>query len=394
MKYLLIIFDGMADEPIDELDGATPMQVAKTPFMDQLAEQGRVGVVYTTPEEMQPGSDITNMNILGYDPQEFYTGRAPLEAASLEIPLDPKDVAFRCNLVSTDGKLMLDSSAGHISTEEARILIDLVSEKLSTQFIRFYPGMSYRHIMVWRDGSDNVHTTAPYKFVGKPFADYLPEGDGEEKLRELILDSYEILSEHVINQRRIDEDHQPANMIWFWGEGRQPDIPSFFSRYGLKASVVAAVDLIRGFGRMVGMRVIDVPGATGYIDTNYAGKGQYALAALQDSDFVWVHVEAADEAGHEQKLDKKIEAIERMDAETLGTIMHGLEKTREDVRILLLPDHPTPLATGGHTSNPVPFVLYDSTNKQRNSLPFDENAVEESEFRIEEGHRLIDLLLE
>ncbi len=394
MKYVLVIFDGMADEPIDELDGQTPMQAATKPYMDNLAARGRVGVAHTTPSGMQPGSDITNMNILGYDPAKYYTGRAAIEAASLQIPIEPSDVAFRCNLVSTDGTVMIDSSADHIPTGDARVLVELVNSKLSTRHIRFYPGVSYRHITVWGGGSDNVKTTPPYKIIGEPLIDHLPIGDGEEKLRQLILDSYEILDQHPINRRRVDEGHQPANMIWFWGEGRQPNMPTFFSRFGLQSSVVAAVDLIRGLGRLLGMKIVDVPGATGYIDTNYLGKGQYALDALDNSDFVWVHVEAADEAGHEGRLDAKIEAIERMDVEVLGTILNGLENSKEDFKLLLLPDHPTPILNGGHTSDPVPFIIYDSTNEQANTLPFDERALEESRLRVEEGYRLIQLLLD
>lgn len=394
MKYLLIIFDGMADEPLADLDGKTPMQVARKPFMDDIAGRGTVGIVHTTPEGMQPGSDITNMGILGYDPHKYYTGRAPIEAASLEIPLDPMDVAFRANLVATDGNVITDSSAGHVSTEEARELIALIDQKLSTRKIKFYPGVSYRHIMVWRDGSDDVHVTAPYKIHNKPFADYLPKGDGEDALRQLIYDSLELLDNHPINRRRKDEGHQPANMLWFWGQGRQPDLPSFFSLHGMTGSVVAAVDLIRGLGRMVGLKVYDVPGATGYVDTNYLGKGQHALAALQDRDFVWVHVEAADEAAHEGKLDLKIEAIENMDRLVLGTILESLGESREEFRILLLPDHPTPTATQSHSSDPVPFILYSSNDNKDNHVPFDERAVEDAKLRVEEGHRLIERLFE
>ncbi|MBI2842454.1 MAG: cofactor-independent phosphoglycerate mutase [Armatimonadetes bacterium] len=394
MKYLLIVFDGMADEPLAELDLKTPMQVARKPYMDDIARRGVVGAVRTTPEGMQPGSDITNMSILGYDPARYYTGRAPIEAASLQIPMEQSDVAFRANLVATDGAVITDSSAGHISSEEARELIDLIDGKLSTRKIKFYPGVSYRHIMVWRDGSDDVQVTAPYKIHNKPFEDYLPVGDGEEKLRQLIYDSLELLDSHPINRRRRDEGKQPANMLWLWGQGRQPSLVSFLGLHGLTGSVVAAVDLIRGLGRLVGLKVLDVPGATGYVDTNYLGKGQYALEALRDRDFVWVHVEAADEAAHEGKLDLKIEAIESMDKLVLGTILNGLGRAGEDFRLLLLPDHPTPVATQSHTDTPVPFVLYSSTRDRANRAPYDERAVEETSLHVDEGYRLIDLLFE
>ena len=394
MKYLLVVFDGIADEPCSGLDGKTPMQVARKPFADDLAKRGLVGVVRTTPPGMQPGSDVTNMSILGYDPRMYYTGRGPLEAASLEVPLELRDIAFRANLVSTDGTVITDSSAGHISTDEARELISLLDQKLSTQKIRFYPGVSYRHIMVWRDGSDEVQTMAPYKIQDKPFGQYLPTGNGEQKLRQMTYDSLELLDEHPINRRRRDRGEAPANMLWFWGQGRQPDIPSFLGEHGITGSVVAAVDLIRGLGRMVGLRVVDVPGATGYTDTNYLGKGQFALSALEDRDFVWVHVEAADEAAHEGNLDEKIKAIENMDRLVLGTILDGLAASKQEFRILLLPDHPTPIATRSHSDTPVPFVLYSSYAERTSRVPFDERALDESELRIEEGHRLIERLLQ
>lgn len=394
MKYLLIIFDGMADEPLAELDGKTPMQVAKTPHMDALASMGKIGAANTTPEGMMPSSDVTNMGILGFDPLKYYKGRGAIEAASLEIPMETTDAAFRTNLVSTDGVNMIDSSAGHITTEEARELIAVIDQKLSTNVIKFYPGVSYRHIMIWRGGSDNVHCTAPYKFHNKPFRDYLPEGDGESKFRSLIEDSYEILDSHPINQRRRDEGHLPANMIWFWGESRLPDIPSFFREYGKTGAVVAGVDLIKGLGRMVGLKLIDVPGVTGYVDTNFLGKGQYALAALNDVDFVWVHVEAPDEAGHESDIEKKIKAIEDCDSMVLGTILNGLKKNQTDARILLMPDHPTPIATGSHSTDKVPFLLFDSTKPGSNTLLMDERGAQDTKLIVDFTPDLMKMLLE
>lgn len=393
MKYLLIVFDGMADEPLAELGGKTPMQVAKKPYMDDLAARGIVGAANTTPEGMLPGSDVTNMGILGYDPKEFYKGRGAIEAASLEIPMEMADAAFRTNLVSTDGEVIVDSSAGHVTTEEARELIGLIDQKLSTNVIKFYPGVSYRHIMIWRGGSDNVHCTAPYKIHGEPLREHMPEGDGDAKLIRMIEDSYEILDNHPINRRRRDEGLLPANMIWFWGESRLPEIPSFSRRFGVAGAVVAAVDLIRGLGRMVGLRVINVPGATGYVDTNYLGKGQCAAAALDSHDFVWVHVEAPDEAGHEKDIDKKIRAIQECDEKVLGTILDGIKKREIDVRILLMPDHPTPIATGSHSGAKVPFILFDSTKPERNILPFDERAVEETKVVVEYTPDLMRMLL-
>lgn len=394
MKYILIIFDGMADEPLDELDGRTPLQTARTPYMDDLAGRSRIGAARTTPEGMQPGSEITNMGILGYDPRVYYRGRGAIEAAGLGVPLDGSDVAFRANLVSTDGELMLDSSAGHVSTDEAQELIALIDSKLSTGVIRFYPGVSYRHIMVWRGGSDDVHCTAPYKIHGKPFRDFLPEGDGDSKLISIIYDSLEILDNHPINRRRRDEGKLPANMLWFWGESRMPDMPAFATRFGLTGAVVAAVDLIRGLGRLVGLKVINVPGATGYVDTNYAGKGRAAAEALDTFDFVWVHIEAPDEAGHEGDIDKKIRAIEDCDQKALGTLLDGIKQRGLDVRILLMPDHPTPIATGSHSSEMVPFMLFDSTAPEKNILPMDERAVHETKLVVEHAPDLMKLLLE
>lgn len=394
MKYLLIIFDGMADEPLAELDGKTPLQVAKTPYMDELASKGKIGAVNTTPQGMAPGSDVTNMGILGFDPLKYYKGRGAIEAASLEIPMDTKDAAFRTNLVSTDGEKMIDSSAGHVTTEEARELIAVIDQKLSTNVIKFYPGVSYRHIMIWRGGSDAVHCTAPYKIHGEPFRKHMPEGDGDSKLKSLIEDSYEILDAHPINHKRREEGHLPANMIWFWGESRLPAIPSFLREHGKPGAVVAAVDLIKGLGRMVGLRVIDVPGATGYVDTNYLGKGQYAVNALRDNDFVWVHVEAPDEAGHESNIEKKIRAIEDCDAKVLGTILDGVKKSGTDVRILLMPDHPTPIATGAHSSEKVPFLLFDSTKPERNNLPMDERGAQDTSLVVEFAPDLMKMLLE
>lgn len=391
---MLIIFDGMADEPLAELDGKTPLQAARTPNIDRLAQSGLVGAARTVPEGMYPGSDVTNMGILGYDPREFYTGRGAIEAASLEIPVRPRDAVFRTNLVATDGELMLDSTAGHVTTEEARELIGAVDAKLSTSAIRFYPGVSYRHIMVWADGSAEVRCTAPYKFHGQPFSQHYPEGDGAARLISMIQDSYEILNNHPVNRGRVDSGKLPANMIWFWGESRAPSLPSFLTRFGKTGAVVGAVDLIRGLGRMVGLKVIDVPGATGYLDTNYLGKGQHAVEALKRYDFVWVHVEAPDEAGHDKDAARKIEAIEQCDSKVLGTILAGVAETDIDVRILLMPDHPTPIATGSHSSEMVPFVLFDSSRPRRGELPFDESAVTASKIVIENTTDLIKMLFE
>ncbi len=394
MKYLLIIFDGMADEPLAELDGRTPMQVARTPNMDEIASKGVIGAANTTPFGMSTSSDVTNMGILGFDPLKYYKGRGAIEAASLEIPMQTRDAAFRMNLVSTDGEKMIDSSADHVSTAEARELVKALDEKLSTNVIKFYPGVSYRHIMIWRGGSDNVHCTAPYKIHGEDFAQYLPQGDGDSKLRSIIEDSYEILDAHPVNRKRRDEGHLAANMVWFWGESRLPEIPSFLSMTGLSGSVVAGVDLIKGLGRMVGLNVIDVPGATGYVDTDFLSKANCALAELDKKDFVWVHVEAPDEAGHEKDIEKKIKAIEDCDHKVLGTILNGVKAKGYDVRILLMPDHPTPIATGAHSPEKVPFLLYDSTKPAQNNLPMDERGALETKLVVDFTPELMKMLLD
>jgi len=392
IKYILLVPDGMADRPLDELEGKTPMQVARKPNMDYLAANGKVGAVYTIPPGMDPGSDVAAMSLLGYDPRKYYAGRAPIEAAAMQIALDAKDVAFRCNLVSSDGETMVDYSGGHVSTEEARELITLVNEKLGTTKISFYPGVSYRHIMVWRGGSPDVKTTPPHDIIGKPIRDYLPEGDGEQLLRGLVFDSLELLDSHPINQRRRGEGKPPANMIWLWGQGFSLNLPSFFGKTGLTGAVIAGVDLVRGLGMAAGLKAPKVPGATGYLDTNYEGKADYALDALREVDFVLVHVEAPDEAGHNGDIDAKIEAIESVDKRVLGRLLDGL-KGVERFRILVVPDHVTPISIRTHASDPVPFALFSSFEPGETNLPFDERAVPETKVRVEEGFRLIELLL-
>lgn len=391
-KYILLVPDGMADRPLEELDGKTPMQAARKPNMDRLAAAGRVGAVHTIPEGMNPGSDVAAMSLLGYDPRKYYSGRAPIEAVSMRIPLDRSDVAFRTNLVSSDGNSISDHSGGHISTEEARELITLVNEKLGTGRISFYPGVSYRHIMVWRGGSPDVKTVPPHDILGEPIEGYLPEGDGDSTLRKLIFDSLEILDGHPINRRRRDEGKLPANMVWFWGQGRSLDLPNFLAKTGKTGAVIAAVDLVKGLGRAVGLDAPSIPGATGYLDTNYEAKARYALDALAKKDFVLIHVEAPDEAGHLGDIDAKIQAIENVDKRVLGLLLDGLKDT--NFRILIAPDHVTPISIRTHGSDPVPFMLLSSSEEVTSGLPFDERAVEETKLRVEDGFRLIELLLE
>ena len=396
MKYIMLVPDGAADDPLPELDGRTPLEAARTPNLDRLANKGRVGSVLTVPEGMYPGSDVANMALLGYDPKRYFTGRGPIEAAALEVPLETRDVAMRCSLVSTDGVTMLDYSSGHVSTEEARPLIALAQEKFGSRRFTFFPGVQYRHILRWTDGETNLRTIPPHDIQGKPLAPNLPVGEGEDLLRRLIFDSLELLDDHPVNRRRRDDGKAAANTLWPWGQGRATVLPSFFKERGLTGAVITAVDLVRGLGRCAGMRVIDVPGATGYIDTNYRGKADYTLAALdQGIDFVYLHIESPDESGHEGNLDHKIRSIEDIDRFVVGPLIEGFATRREAFRIIVVPDHATPIALRTHRSGPVPFLLYDSSNEKTGShLPYDERALEETRFIVEQGNRLIDLLFD
>jgi 2,3-bisphosphoglycerate-independent phosphoglycerate mutase len=394
MKYVLIVGDGMADLPQEALDGQTPLEYAYKPNMNRLAGSALLGgLVRTVPEGMEPGSDVANMNILGYDPRKYYTGRGPLEAIAMGVPMNKEDVAFRCNLVSTDGERIIDYSAGHISSEEAREIIEILNKKLGSSKVQFYPGVSYRHLMVWRNGKDEQLLTPPYNIVGKPFKPYLPQGEGEEFLRSLIYNSYEILDNLEINKRRRDEGKPPANLIWLWGQGRLPQLPLFFLKWGLVGGVISAVDLIKGLGKAAGLQVINVPGATGYIDTNYEGKAEYALEALEKIDFVFVHIEAPDECGHTADLENKIASIEAIDEKIVGKIIRELPRIDEDYKILILPDHPTPVSVRTHTADPVPFLIYSSEKPLRGEENFSERWGKEREYFLEEGNKLIEIFL-
>lgn len=393
MKYILLVPDGMADLPLAELDGQTPWQAAKTPNWDKLAKDSLVGSVLTVPAGMYPGSDVANMSILGYDPRKYYTGRGPIEAVAMGVPLDAKDAAYRCSLVTCDGETLIDYSSGHISTEESRPLIELIGEKLGGRQFRFFPGVGYRHIMAWRDGAVDVKTTPPHDIQGQKIAEYLPVGERDGILHQLMFDSLEILDNHPVNQRRRDEGKNPGNMIWLWGQGYAPDLPGFFREFGKTGAVISAVDVVRGLGRAAGLKIINVPGATGYIDTNYAGKAAYAVDALKDgADFVYVHIEAPDESGHEGNIDHKIGAIQDIDQLVVGPMVEAMRKV-DDMRLLIVPDHATPIALKTHNEGPVPFLLYDSTTPNRQSnVPFDERAVEEARTQVEDGTELIRML--
>ena len=370
MKYVVIIGDGMADRPVEILDGKTPLQKASVPNMDWLVQHGTVGKIRTVPEGFHPGSDIANLNILGYDPQKFYSGRAPLEAASIGIDLREDDVAYRCNLVTLKYNkdktraVMDDYSSGHISTEEANELVNDINKEIGSAQIRFYTGVSYRHIMVWSSGATDIECTPPHDITGKDIADYLPVGDREDMLRDIMMKASGILEGHPVNRERMKKGNKPANSIWFWGQGKKLNIPTFREKYSLEGALVSAVDLMRGLGINAGFEILQVPGITGYLDTNYVGKAEAALKALGEKDIVYIHVEAPDEAGHSGKVADKIQAIEDFDRLVVGTVLEGL-KSFDEYRILILPDHATPVSIKTHSEEPVPFVIFDSRDRKR-----------------------------
>lgn len=406
MKYIILLGDGMADRPRQDLGNRTCLQTAKTPNLDRLATLGRTGMVRTVPPGFPPGSDVANLSVMGYDPRKYYTGRSPLEAASMGVALGPDDIAYRCNLVTlkilssgSGGKakrkaLMEDFSAGHITTQEARALIEEIDGKLSTDHIRFHPGVSYRHLMVWKHGKDKIECTPPHDIQDKPIEDYLPRGEGDDVINGLMEDSSPILTAHPVNKGRVESGKRPANSIWLWGQGKRPSMPTFKEKYGLEGAVISAVDLTKGIGVYAGFEVVSVPGATGWIDTNYVGKAEHALFALKTRDIVYLHVEAPDEAGHTGDVKNKIKAIEDFDEFIVGNVMEGM-KQFDEYRILALPDHPTPLEIRTHSAEPVPFVLYD--NKQERSGPavsYDETiAHRDDKLVFEEGYKLMDHFL-
>ncbi|NJD55345.1 MAG: cofactor-independent phosphoglycerate mutase [Nitrospirae bacterium] len=400
MKYVVIVGDGMADRPVAELGGKTPLEYAHTPNMDRLASTGILGSVRTVPEDMHPGSDVANLSILGYSPADYYSGRAPLEAASIGVELGERDVAFRCNLVtlkfSADrtSAIMEDYSSGHIPTQEAAELIREINRHLGSDSISFYPGVSYRHLMVWRGGSADVECVPPHDILGKDIADYLPVGNGDDLLKKIMKDSVAVLEAHPVNQSRIKDGKNPGNCVWFWGQGGKPRMPKFRDKYGVSGALVSAVDLTKGLGIYAGFEILQVPGITGYLDTNYRGKTDATINALQDVDFVYLHVEAPDEAGHSGKCGDKIQAIEDFDRFVVGGIMEGMKRFPE-YRILLLPDHATPLEIRTHSSEPVPFVIFDSRQKRENAVfAYDEKITERDGIRIfDEGYQLMDYFI-
>jgi len=397
-KYIILLGDGMGDYGIDELDGKTPLSYAKTPNMDYMANHGLLGRARTIPEGAEPGSDIANMSVLGYDPFLYHTGRSPLEAASMGVDLAQDEIAFRCNLVTLDTSMnsmvMDDYSADHITTKEARIIINDIQAELGTEEFRFYPGVSYRHLMVWKRGIDTLKTRPPHDLTGQDVSKIIQDYKVSRELYILIENVREMLKKHPVNIDRMNSDKKPANAIWLWGQGRAPVMPSLKTLYGLEGGMISAVDLLKGLGIYAGLKPVDVHGATGYLDTNYKGKVDAAIDILSKDDFIYIHVEAPDEASHKGNLRDKLKAIEDFDGYIVGSMLSYARKT-ENCRILLLPDHYTPILMMTHTSEPVPFCLFDSSShkKRIRTAGFNEAGAEASGLYIDKGHELLPLLL-
>jgi 2,3-bisphosphoglycerate-independent phosphoglycerate mutase len=396
MKVIILLGDGMSDIAYSELGNKSPLQYAATPNMDFMAQHGQVGLAHTVPTGLPPGSDVANLSVFGYDPCNCYTGRSPLEAVSMGVVLGPDDVAFRMNMVTLKPRgssiYMQDFSAGHISTAEARELVETLQKELGCSEFEFYPGVGYRHLMVWRGGKDGMRSTPPHDISGKAVLDSLPSGDGADVLNNIMNHAQMVLHTHPVNVRRKDLGNLPANSVWLWGHGKTPRIETYQEKFGLAGAVISAVDLIKGIGICAGLDIINVEGATGYIDTNYLGKGQAALAALENHDFVYVHVEAPDEASHAGNMKHKIQAIEDFDRLVVGTVLEGIQKFG-DYSILCMPDHPTPVKLMTHTSDPVPFVIYRSGAGEGNGAASYDEAQAKATGLLAEGHTLMPMLL-
>ena len=398
MKYIVMLGDGMADYPIEALGNRTPLEAAKKPHIDALAPYAELGMVKTVPDGMKPGSDVANLAAMGYDPRRCYTGRSPLEAVSIGIQMNDTDVAFRCNLVTLSGepeyadRTMVDYSSGEITTEEAAELIKAVNEVFQTEEILFYPGISYRHCMIWHGGPVGLNLTPPHDISDRKITEHLPQNP---VILDMMKRSYEVLKDHPVNQDRVKRGLNPANSIWLWGEGTRPGVTSFEEVYGVKASVISAVDLIKGIGICAGMKVIEVEGATGNINTNFKGKGEAALQTLLDGqDLVYIHVEAPDECGHHGDMEGKVRSIELIDQQIVGPLLAGLERAGEDYAILVMPDHPTPIAIKTHISDPIPYLLYRSTERKNSGITtYTEASAKGTGRFVERGELLMGRLL-
>lgn len=401
MKYLVMLCDGMADEPNEALGNSTPMEKANKPCMDSLAAKAEVGIVKTVAEGLKPGSDVANLSVLGYEPAVYYSGRSPLEAASIGIDLKDTDVTLRCNLVTLsdeedyEKKTILDYCADDISSEEAKILIEYIQEKLGNDVFRFYPGVSYRHCLVWSNGNPHPGVlTPPHDITGKVITDYIPKGEAVDELYDLMKKSYDLLKDHPVNQARIARGKRPANSIWLWGEGTKPLLDNFREKFGIKGSMISAVDLLKGIAICAGMNSVDVEGATGYLDTNFDGKCKAAIEEFKKgADLVYIHVEAPDECGHRGEIENKVKAIEMIDEHILGPVVEFL-KGYDDFAVLVCPDHPTPLSIRTHTSTPVPYLIYDSKNEINSGVKvFCEKEARETGNYIEKGFTMMNYFL-
>ena len=399
MKYIVILGDGMADRPIEALGNETPLAYAKTPMMDELAAKGEIGMVHTVPDGMSPGSDTANLSVLGYNPRKYYSGRSPLEALSIGVPMKDTDIALRCNLVTLseeedryEDRTMIDHSSSEISTEDAAVLLEAVRKELETDEFQFYVGTSYRHLLIW-DKGEVVSLAQPHDILEQKITDKLPEN---KALYEMMKKSYDILVNHPINIERKKQGLHPANSCWFWGAGTKPSLSSFEEKTGKKGAMISAVDLLKGIAVGSSMKVITVDGANGGLHTNYEGKAQAAVDVLTDKgyDFVYVHLEAPDEMGHQGSVERKVQAIENLDARIIRPIIEGLRAKGEDFRMVILPDHPTPICIRTHSSDSVPYLLYDSTKEQANTWKYNEAEAEKTDNFVAEGYTLIDHLFE
>ncbi len=397
MKYIVVLGDGMADEPIAELGGRTPIEVAATPQMDELASKGELGMAAMIPEGMKPGSDTANLAVLGYNPKIYYSGRSPLEALSIGVNMEADDIAVRCNFVTLsddelpyEEKTIIDHSSGEISTEDCEILLNAVRDSLGNEEFKFYLGTSYRHCLIWKKGKV-IELSQPHDILGRVIGEYLPEN---EKFRLMMKKSYDILNNHPLNLERAANGLNKANSIWFWGAGTKPALTSFNEKTGKNGAMISAVDLLKGIAKGTSMRVIEVPGANGTLETNYEGKAQAAVKALLEDgqDFVYVHVEAPDEMGHQGSISRKIKAIEYLDSRIIKPIRNEMNKSGESYRMMVLPDHPTPINCRTHTSSPVPYILYDSTMEQKKVSYYSEQDAAETGIIEHEGYKLINKL--
>lgn len=399
MKYVVVLGDGMADEPIQSLGNKTPLEYANTPCMDELSKKAKIGLVHTIPDGMNPGSDTANLAVIGYNPRKYYTGRSPLEALSIGVDMKDTDIAIRCNIVTVsddelpyEQKTIIDHSSSEISTEDAEVLLKAVQKELQNDLFQFYVGTSYRHLLIW-DRGEVVDLTPPHDILGRVIGDYLPK---ETLLKAMMKKSYAVLNHHPLNEERAKNGLNKANSIWFWGAGTKPALDSFQEKTGKKGVMISAVDLLKGIAVGAGLKNIQVEGADGTLHTNYEGKAKAAVDALVKDgyDFAYIHVEAPDEMGHQGSIPRKLEAIESLDQKVIKVVKEGMDKAGADYRMLIMPDHPTPIALRTHTSNPVPYLLYDSTKEESHTWDYNEKDAKLSGNYLEEGYTLLSEFIE